>query len=193
MRRIQAMGSNRAVSARPPWIGSIRRECLDHVVVVSERNLPHVLASYQTCYNEVRTRLSLQKDAPIRRDVCRTGRVGSSPILAATPSICSSLSFRHGPGTDDPHPAAVTPRASVARRDSPSQRRMACPSADRGLWLGQSSAPPGCNGSLKSLAVSGALEWIGLGQPLGRLVAAPKHVCLSASPGFAQSGANGLK
>jgi hypothetical protein len=53
---------DRAVSARSPWqngyaerlIGSIRRECLDHIVVVGERHLRHVLASYQT-YNEVRT------------------------------------------------------------------------------------------------------------------------------------------
>jgi hypothetical protein len=44
------------------------------------RHLRHVLASYQK-YNEVRTHLSLQKDAPVRRDVCRTGRVRSSPIL----------------------------------------------------------------------------------------------------------------
>jgi hypothetical protein len=41
----------------------------------------HGLASYQKYYNEVRTHLSLQKDAPVRRDVCRTGRVRSSPIL----------------------------------------------------------------------------------------------------------------
>jgi transposase InsO family protein len=87
---IRAMGiRDRPVSARSPWqngyaerlIGSIRRECLDHVVVVGERQLRHVLASYQKYYNEVRTHLSLQKDAPVRCDVCRTGRVRSSPIL----------------------------------------------------------------------------------------------------------------
>jgi hypothetical protein len=90
IRRIRAMGiSDRPVSARLPWqnryaerlIGSIRRECLDHVVVVGERHLRHVLASYQKYYNEVRTHLPLQKDAPVRRDVCRTGCVRSSPIL----------------------------------------------------------------------------------------------------------------
>jgi transposase InsO family protein len=56
IRRIRAMGiRDRPVSARSPWqngyaerlIGSIRRECLDHVVVVGERHLRHVLASYQ--------------------------------------------------------------------------------------------------------------------------------------------------
>jgi transposase InsO family protein len=85
IRRIRAMGiRDRPVSARSPWqngyaerlIGSIRRECLDHVVVFGERHLRHVLASYQKYYNEVRIHL-----APIRRDVCRTGRVLSLPIL----------------------------------------------------------------------------------------------------------------
>src|ERR1700757_3177226 len=56
IRRIRAMGiRDRPVSARSPWqngyaerlIGSIRRECLDHLVVVGERHLRHVLASYQ--------------------------------------------------------------------------------------------------------------------------------------------------
>ena len=90
IRRIRAMGiRDRPVSARSPWqngyaerlIGSIRRDCLDHVVVFGERHLRHVLASYHKYYNEVRTHLSLHKDAPIRRDVCRTGRVLALPIL----------------------------------------------------------------------------------------------------------------
>jgi hypothetical protein len=73
IRRIRAMGiRDRPVSAR---------SCLDHVIVVGEPHLGHVLASYQKYYNEVRTHLSLQKDAPVRCDVCRTGRVRSSPIL----------------------------------------------------------------------------------------------------------------
>jgi transposase InsO family protein len=64
IRRIRAMGiRDRPVSARSPWqngyaerlIGSMRRECLDHVVVVGERHLRHVLASYQKYHNEVRS------------------------------------------------------------------------------------------------------------------------------------------
>src|SRR5215469_11148374 len=90
IRRLRSMGiRDRPTSPRSPWqngyaerlIGSIRRECVDHVVVVGERHLRHVLASYQKYYNEARTHLSLQKDAPVRRDVCRTWRVRSSPIL----------------------------------------------------------------------------------------------------------------
>jgi hypothetical protein len=88
--RVAAMGiRDRPTLARSPsqngyaerLIGSIRRECLDHVVVVGERHLHHVLASYQKYYNEVRTRLSVHKDVPVRRDVRRTGRVRSLPIL----------------------------------------------------------------------------------------------------------------
>jgi hypothetical protein len=62
-------------------IGSIRRECLDHVVVFGERHLRHLLNSYQQYYNEVRTHLSLQKDAPLSRDIRRSGRVLSVPLL----------------------------------------------------------------------------------------------------------------
>jgi transposase InsO family protein len=89
-RRVGAMGiRDRPISARSPWqngyaerlIGSIRRECLDHVVVFGERHLRHLLKSYQNYYNEVRTHLPLQKDAPARRDVCRTGRMRFIPVL----------------------------------------------------------------------------------------------------------------
>jgi transposase InsO family protein len=50
-------------------IGSIRSECVDHIIVVGERLLCHVLLSYKNYYNEVRTHLSLNKDAPVRRAV----------------------------------------------------------------------------------------------------------------------------
>ena len=62
-------------------IGSIRRDCLDHVVVFGERHLRHLLNSYQRYYNEVRTHLSLQKDAPISRAVRTAGRVIPVPLL----------------------------------------------------------------------------------------------------------------
>src|SRR6476619_2493112 len=83
IRRLGAMGiRDRPIAARSPWqngyaerlIGSIRRECLDHVIVFGERHLRHLLNSYQQYYNEVRTHLSLQKDAPFSRDIRRFGR-----------------------------------------------------------------------------------------------------------------------
>jgi hypothetical protein len=62
-------------------IGSIRRDCLDHVVIFGERHLRHLLNSYQQYYNEARTHLSLSKDAPMPREAQRAGRVLALPIL----------------------------------------------------------------------------------------------------------------
>ena len=90
IRRLAAMGiSDRPISARSPWqngvaerlIGSIRRDCLDHVVIFGERHLRHLLNSYKEYYNEARTHLSLRKDAPMPREVQRAGRVLALPIL----------------------------------------------------------------------------------------------------------------
>ena len=60
------------IAPRSPWqnayaervIGSIRRECLDHIVVIGERHLRGILSSYVDYYNETRTHLALAKDAP---------------------------------------------------------------------------------------------------------------------------------
>ena len=60
---------------RSPWqngyvervIGSIRRECLDHIIAWDERHLRRILRSYRSYYNEARTHLALGKDAPIQR------------------------------------------------------------------------------------------------------------------------------
>jgi transposase InsO family protein len=90
IRRLRSMGiRDRPTSPRSPWqnayaerlIGSIRRECLDHVVVFGERHLRHVLLSYMKYHNEVRTHLSLEKDAPVSRAVERAGRILCRPIL----------------------------------------------------------------------------------------------------------------
>jgi transposase InsO family protein len=90
IRRLRAMGiRDRPTSPRSPWqngcaerlIGSIRRECIDHIVVVGERHLRHVLQSYMTYYNETRTHLSLNKDAPVPRPAQIHGRILGVPIL----------------------------------------------------------------------------------------------------------------
>ena len=90
IRRIRAMGiRDRPTSARSPWqngyaervIGSIRRDCLDHVVILGERHLRHLLRSYKKYYNEARTHLSLCKDAPVSREGRAAGRVISVPML----------------------------------------------------------------------------------------------------------------
>ena len=90
IQRLRAMGiRDRPISPRSPWqngyserlIGSIRRDCLDHVVVFGERHLRHLLNSYQRYYNEARTHLSLHKDAPIPRAVQTVGRTLAMPVL----------------------------------------------------------------------------------------------------------------
>jgi transposase InsO family protein len=89
-RRVRSIGiRDRPTSPRSPWqnacaerlIGSIRRECVDHIVVFSERHLRHVLLSYMNYYNGTRTHLSLHKDAPISRAVETAGRILCHAIL----------------------------------------------------------------------------------------------------------------
>jgi hypothetical protein len=62
-------------------IGSIRRECVHHIVVFGEGHLRHALQSYMDYYNEVRTHLSLGKDAPVSRVVHAVGRILPRPML----------------------------------------------------------------------------------------------------------------
>ncbi|WP_439922571.1 integrase core domain-containing protein [Nitrobacter sp. JJSN] len=90
MRRVRSIGiRDRPTSPRSPWqnayaerlIGSIRRECIDHVVVFGERHLRHVLLSYMGYYNGTRTHLSLNKDAPMSRAAETAGRILCRPIL----------------------------------------------------------------------------------------------------------------
>jgi transposase InsO family protein len=62
-------------------IGSIRRECLDHVVIFGEPHLRRTLKAYTGYYNELRTHLSLDKDSPSRRPIQRLGQLVAQPIL----------------------------------------------------------------------------------------------------------------
>ena len=80
--RIKAMAIEEVVTApRSPWqspyvervIGSIRRECLDHVIVLNERHLRAILLSYIDYYQRSRTHLALGKDTPERRSVQPAG------------------------------------------------------------------------------------------------------------------------
>ena len=88
--RIKAMGIEEVVTApRSPWqnpfaervIGSIRRECLDHLIVIDERHLRRVLASYFDYYHRSRTHLSLGKDSPVPRPVesAKAGKIIAFP------------------------------------------------------------------------------------------------------------------
>jgi transposase InsO family protein len=90
IQRIRAMDiRDRPTLPHSPWqngyaerlIGSIRRDCLDHVVIFGERHLRHLLRSYQKYYNEARTHLSLCKNAPVSREARAVGAVISVPML----------------------------------------------------------------------------------------------------------------
>jgi transposase InsO family protein len=62
-------------------IGSIRRECLDHMIVFGEAHLRRIVGAYAGYYNEARTHRSLNKDAPFHRAIERLGAITSQPIL----------------------------------------------------------------------------------------------------------------
>jgi transposase InsO family protein len=89
-RRLRAMGiRDKPIAPASPWqngfaerlIGSIRRECVDHLIVLGEAHLRRILRSYARYYNDLRTHWSLAKDAPVSRPIHRTGSIRSHPIL----------------------------------------------------------------------------------------------------------------
>jgi len=89
-RRLRAMGiRDKPTAPASPWqngfaerlIGSIRRECVDHFIVLGEEHLLRILRAYARYYNEIRTHWSLDKDAPVSRPVQRTGNISLCPIL----------------------------------------------------------------------------------------------------------------
>ena len=90
-RRVRAMGiRGRPISPSSPWqnpyverlIGTLRRDCLDHVLIFGERHLQRVLTLYSLYYNETRTHLGLDKVAPLPRTVQRSGTIVTTPILS---------------------------------------------------------------------------------------------------------------
>ena len=89
--RVRAMGiRDRPISPESPWqngyaerlIGTLRRECLDQMVIFGETHLRRILSAYAAYYNQARTHLALQKDAPLHRAVQRSGAIVAIPILA---------------------------------------------------------------------------------------------------------------
>jgi hypothetical protein len=88
-KQVDAMGTEVVTAPHSPWqnayvervIGSIRRECLDYIVIFNERHLRRVLSTYIAYYHQTRTHLSLDKDCPEPRAVMppRIGRVVAIP------------------------------------------------------------------------------------------------------------------
>ena len=79
------------ISARSPWqspyvervIGSIRRECLDHMIILGERQLKRVMRDYLRYYHGSRTHLGLEKECPVPRQVeaPEAGPIDSEPMV----------------------------------------------------------------------------------------------------------------
>ena len=87
-RRVRSLGMTEVITAaRSPWqnafaerlIGSIRRDCLDHVVVLNQRHLRKMLKNYLTYYHRSRTHLGLAKDAPEPRAIMKQGAIIALP------------------------------------------------------------------------------------------------------------------
>ena len=88
--RVKNMGIEEVVTAvRSPWqnpyveriIGTLRRECLNHFIILNERHLRRILHSYLEYYHEHRTHLSLNRNSPIEREVEQKGEVISIPMV----------------------------------------------------------------------------------------------------------------
>ena len=88
--RLHAMGiRDKPTAPASPWqngfaerlIGSIRRECVDYIVILGEAHLRRILRTYARYYNDIRTPWSLNKDAPVSCSVQRTGNIKSRPLL----------------------------------------------------------------------------------------------------------------
>jgi transposase InsO family protein len=88
---VRAMGiRDRPISPGSPWqngiaerlIGTLRRECLDQMLIFGEAHLRKILILFGSYYNQSRTHLSLLKDAPMGRAVQRYGTIGATPVLS---------------------------------------------------------------------------------------------------------------
>jgi hypothetical protein len=76
-------------------IGSIRRECLDHMIVFGEAHLRRILRGYAAYHNVSRTHRSLNKEAPLHRAIERLGASSHDLSLAAFTINIAESNFRH--------------------------------------------------------------------------------------------------
>jgi transposase InsO family protein len=89
-RRLKSLAIEEVLTApRSPWqnayverfIGSIRRECLNHVIVLNSRHLKKTLAAYFHYYHRSRPHLALAKQCPIERQIMQHGSIVQIPEL----------------------------------------------------------------------------------------------------------------
>ena len=97
--RIASLGIGRVTKPRNPWqnpyvkrlIGSIRRDCLNHFVILNARHLKRILAWYFAYYHGSRTHLGLDKQCPIPRQVASIGRIIEIPQLGGCITVMNAL------------------------------------------------------------------------------------------------------
>ena len=138
--RVRAMGiRDRPISPGSPWqngcaerlIGTLRRECLDQILIFGEAHLRRVLSAYAAYYNQARTHLALGKDAPLHRAVQRSGAMPPFPswLDCTTNTSLLGYDFRKGPGAADGLRRSVQFRRGHSARGSRRGRsccRVAC-------------------------------------------------------------------
>ena len=119
-RRIASLGITEVVSSPlSPWqnpyvervIGSIRRECLDHVIILNHRHLRRMLRAYLAYYHRSRTHLGLSKDAPDGRPACVAPARSSSRRRSAA---CITATIVRPRNADDVTPAAMLAAPGVS-------------------------------------------------------------------------------
>jgi hypothetical protein len=111
---------DRPIAPRSPWqngyaeraIGSIRRECLDHLIVRSEAHLRRVLDRYAAYYNLTRTHLAIHKDTDIAGRSSAAAASSLAPFSVAFTINIAGCSFRKG----QVHEATASPIAAEALR-----------------------------------------------------------------------------
>jgi hypothetical protein len=108
-RRLRAMGiRDKPIAPGSPWqngyaerlIGTIRRECLDHLIVLGEAHLRWILGEFVAYYNKSRTHRALSQDAPVHRAIERLGAITSRPVLGGLITNIAESSFRHAQRSD---------------------------------------------------------------------------------------------
>ena len=102
-RRLRAMGiRDKPTAPASPWqnayaerlIGTVRRECVDHFIVLGEVHPRRILRAYAVYYNDIRTHRSLDKDAPASRPVQRIGIINSHALRGASSPVYTENSIR---------------------------------------------------------------------------------------------------
>src|SRR5262249_2202586 len=95
---------DRPISPASPWqnayverlIGTVRRKCLDRLLIFGEAHLRQLLSSYAAYYNEVRTHMALSKDAPLGRRGHKSGVIVAIPVLLGLHHHYVRIYFRKG-------------------------------------------------------------------------------------------------